>query len=123
MLLLSETLPVQICHKQTCDLSGHISAISVMFGVCVCVCVCVFVFVFVFVCVCVCVRGLHGGPETHTGSGLYFKWSAGSGSGPNLYYFGSRVFLTYPSRSENTAPASDQSACMCFCNLQFVKLG
>ncbi len=33
-----------------------------------------------------------------------------------IYYFGSRVFLTYPSRSENTAPASDQcqSACMCF---------
>ncbi len=33
-----------------------------------------------------------------------------------IYYFGSRVFLTYPSRSENTAPASDQcqSACVCF---------
>ncbi len=33
-----------------------------------------------------------------------------------IYYFGSRVFLTYPSRSENTAPTSDQcqSACMCF---------
>ncbi len=30
------------------------------------------------------VRGLHGGPGTCTGSGLYFKWSAGSGSGPNL---------------------------------------
>ncbi len=34
-------------------------------------------------------RGLHRGPETqgprtHTGSGLYFKWSAGSGSGLNL---------------------------------------
>ncbi len=34
-------------------------------------------------------RGLHGGPETRgprtrTGSGLYFKRSAGSGSGPNL---------------------------------------
>ncbi len=34
-------------------------------------------------------RGLHGGPETRgpgirTGSGLYFKWSSGSGSGPNL---------------------------------------
>ncbi len=34
-------------------------------------------------------RGLHGGPETRgpgtrTGSGLYFKWSVGSGSGPNL---------------------------------------
>ncbi len=24
------------------------------------------------------------GPRTHTGSGLYFKWSAGSGSGLNL---------------------------------------
>ncbi len=111
MLLLSETLPVQICHKQTCDLSGHILLLYLLCLVCV--------------CVCVCVRGLHGGPETRgprtrpgtrTGSGLYFKWSAGSGSGPNLYYFGSRVFLTYPSRSENTAPASDQcqSACMCF---------
>ncbi len=35
------------------------------------------------------IRGLHGGPETQgpgtrTGSGLYFKWSAGSRSGPNL---------------------------------------
>ncbi len=31
-------------------------------------------------------RGLHGiqGPGTRTGSGLYFKWSAGSGSGLNL---------------------------------------
>ncbi len=29
-------------------------------------------------------RGLHGGPGTRTGSGLYFKWSVGSGSGPNL---------------------------------------
>ncbi len=34
-------------------------------------------------------RGLHRGPETRgpgtrSGSGLYFKWSAGSGSGPNL---------------------------------------
>ncbi len=59
-------------------------------------------------------RGLHGGPETR-----------GPGSRVILiYYFGSRVFLTYPSRSENTAPASDQcqSACV-FCNLQFVKLG
>ncbi len=27
------------------------------------------------------IRGLHG---TRTGSGLYLKWSAGSGSGPNL---------------------------------------
>ncbi len=33
-----------------------------------------------------------------------------------IYYFGSRVFLTYPSRSENTAPVSDQCqlACVCF---------
>ncbi len=27
-------------------------------------------------------RGLHGGPGTRTGSGLYFKWTAESG--PNL---------------------------------------
>ncbi len=40
-----------------------------------------------------------------------------------IYYFGSRVFLTYPSRSENTAPASDQCQSGVFCNLQFVKLG
>ncbi len=29
-------------------------------------------------------RGLHRGPETRSGPSLYFKWSAGSGSGPNL---------------------------------------
>ncbi len=35
----------------------------------------------------VCARGLHRGPETRgpgTRPGSYFKWSAGSGSGPNL---------------------------------------
>ncbi len=73
------------------------------------------------------IRGLHGGPETRgpgtrpgtrTGSGLYFKWSAGSGSGPNLLLRVPGLFnIVCNTRvdQENTAPAVisvSQHACV-----------
>ncbi len=67
-------------------------------------------------------RGLHRGPGTRTGSGLYFKWSVGSG--PNLllrvlglFNFVCNIQVDWRTRDQR------QSACVCVCNLQFVKLG
>ncbi len=81
----------------------------------------------------VTLRGLHGGPETRgpgtrTGSGLYFKWSAGSGSGPNLLLRVPGLFnivcrLIPESIGEHRTRQRSVSVSMCVCNLQFVKLG
>ncbi len=74
-------------------------------------------------------RGLHGGPETRgpgtrTGSGLYFKWSAGSGSGPNLLLRVPGLFNIPESIGEHRTREWSVSVSMrVFCNLQFVKLG
>ncbi len=78
-------------------------------------------------------RGLHGGPETRgpgtrpgtrTGSGLYFKWSAGSGSGPNLLPRVPGLFNIPESIGEHRTREWSVSVSMrVFCNLQFVKLG
>ncbi len=74
-------------------------------------------------------RGLHGGPETRgpgtrTGSGLYFKWSAGSGSGPNLWPRVRGLFNIPESIGEHRTREWSVSVSMrVFCNLQFVKLG
>ncbi len=79
-------------------------------------------------------RGLHGGPETRgpedpgpdprTGSGLYFKWSAVSGSGPNLLLRVPGLFNIPESIGEHRNREWSVSVSMrVFCNLQFVKLG
>ncbi len=82
---------------------------------------------------CIQCRGLHGGPETRgpgtrpgtrTGSGLYFKWSAGSGSGPNLLLRVPGLFNIPESIGEHRTREWSVSVSMrVFCNLQFVKLG
>ncbi len=77
-------------------------------------------------------RGLHGGPETRgprtrpgtrTGSGLYFKWSAGSGSGPNLLLRVPGLFNIPESIGEHRNREWSVSVCMRVCDLQFVKFG
>ncbi len=77
-------------------------------------------------------RGLPGGPETRgpgtrpgtrTGSGLYFKWSAGSGSGPNLLLRVPGLFNIPESIGEHRTREWSVSVSMRVCNLQFVKLG
>ncbi len=80
------------------------------------------------VCCVVWDRGLHGGPETRgrgtrTGSGLYFKWSAGSGSGPNLLLRVPGLFNIPESIGEHRTREWSVSVSMRVCNLQLVKLG
>ncbi len=76
-------------------------------------------------------RGLHGGPETR-GPGtrpgylyLYFKWSAGSGSGPNLLLRVPGLFnIVCNTRVDRRTPHPPEiSVSQHACNLQFVKLG
>ncbi len=63
-------------------------------------------------------------PRTRTGSGLYFKWSAGSGSGPNLLLRVPGLFNIPESIGEHRTREWSVSVSMrVFCNLQFVKLG
>ncbi len=60
--------------------------------------------------------------ETYTGSGLYFKWSAGSG--PNLLHWVPGLFnFVCNTRVNQRAPHPPASVSMHVCNLQFVKLG
>ncbi len=64
-------------------------------------------------------------PGTRTGSGLYFKWSAGSGSGPNLLLRVPGLFNIPESIGEHHTRewSVSVSSMYVFCNLQFVKLG
>ncbi len=60
--------------------------------------------------------------ETYTGSGLYFKWSAGSG--PNLLHWVPGLFnFVCNTRVNQRTPHPPASVSMHVCNLQFVKLG
>ncbi len=65
------------------------------------------------------------GPGTRTGSGLYFKWSAGSGSGPNLLLLVPGLFnFVCNTRVDRRTPHPPViSVSQHACNLQFVKLG
>ncbi len=66
------------------------------------------------------------GPGTRTGSSLYCKWSAGSGSGSNLLLRAPGLFNFVCSTRVDRRTLHHQrsaSVSMRVCNLQFVKLG